>query len=519
VRRGGRRAVPRLLLGATLLGPLAACGPESPPPVPPGDEATTTGQSAGSSAAGPAEASPDLAERDLAEATLAAPLRTDGFRLPDYEEVRLGNGLRLVLAEKRDVPLIAFQAVLAGGVVAEPPNLNGLAAVTAALLKQGAGARGAREFSEAVASVGGIFEIEAELESIVVRGEFMARNAALMVELLADVLRRPTLAPPEFDKVKARAIRSVTAARDSDPRALVLPYAHAFLFGEHPYGRALSGSEESLARLAHEDVLSFYRDQFGADRLTLTVIGDFDLDEMRARLEAALEGWGRSGAEPPEVPGTTSATGGRLLLVDKPGASQTYFWIGNLGVARADPQTPAVDLVNTLFGGRFTSMLNNALRVESGLTYGARSLLERHREPGSLGMLSFCATENTVEAIDLALAQLDRLHEEGLDATALASGRNYLLGTYTLALETGPQLAAALSELKFFDLPDAALDEYASRVAGVSRATSQGLIERVYPTRDELLFVLIGDADAIREQVSRYGDLAELAISTPRFRP
>ena len=514
MRHNDGRLVARL--GAAFLGLLAACGQESPPS---NEPAATAPASVEPVAEGPAGTTADLAVADLAGAALAAPLRTDGFRLPDYAETRLGNGLRLVLAEKRDVPLVAFQAVLAGGVVAEPGDLNGVAAVTAALLTQGAGERDAREFSAAVASVGGTFEIEAELESIVLSGEFMARDAGLMVELLADVLRRPTLSPKEFDKVRTRAIRSVTAARDADPRALVLPYAHAFLHGEHPYGRALSGSEESLGRLGHEDVLSFYRDQFGADRLTLTVVGDFDRDEMRRRLENAFEGWGKSVAELLEVPGTMAAAGGRVLLVDKPGATQTYFWIGNIGVARNDPQTPAVDLVNTLFGGRFTSMLNNALRVESGLTYGARSLLERHREPGSLGMFSFCATENTVEAIDLALAQLDRLHEEGLDATSLASGRNYLLGTYTLTLETGPQLAAALSELKFFGLPDDALDEYASRVADVSRATSQAVIERVYPTRDDLLFVLIGDADAIREQVSRYGDLTELPITTPRFRP
>ena len=144
------------------------------------------------------------------------------------------------------------------------------------------------------------------------------------------------------------------------------------------------------------------------------------------------------------------------------------------------------------------------------------------REAGRKGISSICHTYITSggsEAIELALRQLDRLHDPGLDAATLASGRNYLLGTYTLALETGPQLAAALSDLKFYGLPDEALSEYASRVAGVTREQTERVIQRVYPSRDELIYVLIGDAGAIREAATRYGELMELPISAPRFRP
>jgi predicted Zn-dependent peptidase len=417
------------------------------------------------------------------------------------------------------VPLVAFRATVAGGVVAEAADRNGVAALTAALLGQGAGERDARAFAETVAGVGGIFDIETELEAVVLSGEFMARDGELMIELLADVLRRPALSAEAFARMRTRAVRTLRAARDGDLQSLLLPYAHAFVHGDHPYGRAVTGSEQSLERLRHQDVRRFYRDHFGADRLTVTVVGDFGRSEMRARLEAAFGSWREAATELPELPDTTAADGGRVLLIDKPGAGQTYFWIGNVGVARDDPDMPAVDLVDTLFGGRFTSMLNTALRVESGLTYGASSLLESHRRPGSLGMLSFCATENTVEAIDLALRQLDRLHDPGLDAAALASGRNYLLGTYTLTLETNPQLAAAMSELKFYGLPDAALNEYASGVARVSRSQTEAVIRRVYPSRDELVFVLIGDGDAIREAAARYGELTELSISEPRLGP
>jgi predicted Zn-dependent peptidase len=340
-----------------------------------------------------------------------------------------------------------------------------------------------------------------------------------MIELLADLLRRPGLEPGEFEKLKTRSVRAITAARDSDLRSLIAPYAHAWVHGDHPYGRALAGSEESLGRIEHADVLAFYEAHVGADRLTLTVVGDFDAAAFEAEIAAAFEDWRPAGAPRPVTPDTAPAAGGRVLLVDKPGSTQTYFWLGNRGTTRTDPETPAVDLVNTLFGGRFTSMLNNALRVESGLTYGAHSLLERHVHRGSVGIFSICATADTRAAIDLALAQLDRLHGEGFDDETLRSGRNYILGTWTLELETGPQLAAAIADLKFYGLPDEALNDYARRVADVSRAQATATIERVYPARDELVFVLIGDAESIRGDLDGYGEVTELAITAPRFRP
>ena len=493
---------------------LAGCGPQAPAEAP---AATPSAQAGDVATTARPDAVPAQAAAPANEANATIEIR--GVTLPPYREVVLDNGARLFLMEKRDVPLVAFHASLRGGVVAEAASRNGSAALTADLLAQGAGERGARSFAEAVSSVGGRFDTRAELEALVVTGEFMREDADLMVELLADVLRRPNLDEGEFDKLRARAVQSLSAAKDSDLRSLIKPYAQAFVHGDHPYGRAISGSEASLATLSHEDILAYHRNHVGADRLQLTVVGDFDADKLAARLGEAFGDW-QAAAEPwVAVPPPKAAKGGRVLLVDKPGAAQTYFWVGNLGVAHADPQTPAVDLVNTLFGGRFTSMLNNALRVESGLTYGARSLLERPTQPGSVGMFSFCATENTTAALDLALAQLALLHGDGFDEQTLASGRNYILGTYTLGLETGPQMAEALAQLKFFDEADAVFNDYASRVAAIDGGAAEAVVERVYPTREESVFVFIGDADAIRGEVEQYGTITELPISAPVFSP
>ena len=162
--------------------------------------------------------------------------------LPDYERVVLDNGTVLLLSEKHEVPLIGLQAVVRGGSVADPADKAGLAELLATVMQKGAGDRDAAEFAAAAAGVGGRLTVGARIESIDVSAEFLSRDAELMIELVSDVLLRPTLAEEEFDKERERAIGLIGAAKDSDPNNLMPYYASGFLFGAHPYGSPTIGS-------------------------------------------------------------------------------------------------------------------------------------------------------------------------------------------------------------------------------------------------------------------------------------
>jgi predicted Zn-dependent peptidase len=211
--------------------------------------------------------------------------------------------------------------------------------------------------------------------------------------------------------------------------------------------------------------------------------------------------------------------GRRVLLVDKPGATQTYFWLGNVGADRTDPARGAQSVVNTVFGGRFTSMLNTALRIESGLTYGASSGFARLSEPGAFQINSYTQTAKTREAVDLALATLDRLHAEGISAEAIASARNYLLGQFPTSIETNGQLANRLADMVFFGLDRSDVDEYAARVRAVDEPAVKATIARDVTTSGDLAMVVIGDAAEIRDAVRKYGPVTEMKITDPTFAP
>ncbi len=436
--------------------------------------------------------------------------------LPPAERSELQNGAVLLLIEKHEVPLVSVEAKIRGGAVADPDGLNGVASLLAGLLAKGAGDRDAAAFAEAIESVGGELTVEAGLENIAISGEFLARDAALMVGLLADLLRRPALEAAELDKLRDREISFIRAAKDADPGELMPIYAHALVFGEHPYGNPVSGDEMTLAAITHEDVVEYYDGHVGADRLILAVAGDFETASMRGLLTEAFGDWAPAGIALEPLPEPVPARAGQVLLIDKPGATQTYFWLGNLGVARDYPRRAELDLANTLLGGRFTSMLNTRLRVESGLTYGASSHLLQPRLPGTVAIRSFTRTDATVEAIDMALQVLSRFH--GAPAPeAIESARQYILGSYPTRFETATQLAGQFAMLEFYGLERDTIDDYGAALAAVTAEPLLPVIDAVYPVPEELVFVILGDADVIRGDVARYGAVTEIPITAPSF--
>ncbi len=439
--------------------------------------------------------------------------------LPDYERVVLDNGTVLLLAEKHDVPLVGMNAVIRGGSVADPAGKAGLADLVASVMQKGAGNRDAAEFAEAAAGVGGNISASADVETVEVTAEFLSRDIDLMIELVADMLMRPTLSEEEVVKERDRAIALIAAAKDSSLQSLMPSYANAFIFGEHPFGNSTFGSESTLAEVGRDDVVQYHADNFGGDRLIIAVVGDFQLEALKARLTTVFGSWEPAAASLPEVAAPERTVPGRVLLVDKPGAAQTYFWIGNVGVAVDYPRRAELNLANTVFGGRFTSMLMTELRVKSGLTYGAGSRVTRHSEAGAVTIRSFTETAKTVEAIDMAIDILGRLHDRGLNDEMIESARNYIMGQFPPSLETASSLAGMFAFLEQHGLDRTYIDNYGAALADATPVSVSNAIADVYPQTNDLVFVLIGDAAEIRDAVAKYGEVTELAITAPSFSP
>jgi zinc protease len=444
--------------------------------------------------------------------------RAQTIHLPAHEKVVLKNGLTLLLLEKHGVPLVNLTAIVKSGAAADPAGQEGLASVTAGLLRRGTAKRTAQQFAAELDYMGGALGTAAGFDSTNVSAEFLAKDLAHGLDLFADALLHPVFPQSEVDKLLTRTLDSIKGAKDN-PQSVIGLYFQGYLYGSHPYGRSEIGNELSLKRIQRDAIVKFHETNFVPANTILAVAGEFQTPEMEKQLEEVFGSWPAMPAPHAAIPTLAPVKGKKLLLVDKPDATQTYFCIGNVGIAETDPDRVAVEVVNTVFGERFTSMLNEALRVESGLTYGAGSGFDSRKAPGPFVISSFTKTETTTKAVDMALQVLGKLHKDGLSPDQLASAKNYIKGQFPPSIETSAQLAALIAYYEFAGLGDDEVNQLEARVDAVTPEIARRVIEKHFPL-DNLVFVLIGKASAIGPAVEKYAEKRDMqAIDEPGFWP
>jgi zinc protease len=449
---------------------------------------------------------------------LSAMSAAQSLRLLPHEKVVLKNGLTLLLMEKHGVPIISMSAIVETGAAADPPGQEGLASTTAGLLRKGTKSRTAQQFSADLDYIGGSFGAGAQEDYASVHAEFLTKDLARGLELFSDALLHPTFPKDEADKLLAQSLDGIKAAKDS-PASVILDYYKGYLLENHPYGRSDAGTEISLKNIRRESVVKFYETYYAPGNTILAVAGDFKAAEMRKKLEQAFGGWSTLQVSANTVPTPTASKGRRLLLVNKVDATQTYFALGNLGTAANDPDRVAIRVVNLVFGGQFTSMLNEALRVESGLTYGAQSFFETRKKPGPFVIFSYTRNETTSQAIDLALQVLDKLHKEGISAEKLSAAKTYIKGQFPPDIETSTQLAQLIARNEFYGLTDDEVNQLEAKLDAVTPEMARQAIQKHFPS-DDLVFVLIGKASEIAPGVKKYAPKQDTReISDPGFWP
>ena len=445
-------------------------------------------------------------------------LCAQSIHIPPHEKVVFKNGLTVLLLEKHGVPIVNFAALVKTGAAADPQGEEGLASITAQLLRKGTQRRTAQQFAADADFTGGSVEADAGADFSTVAGEFLNKDLTRGLDLFSDTLLHPVFPQAEVDKLLAQSLDGVHAAKD-EARSVLGTYYDAYLFNGNGYGRTSDGDEISLTKIHRDAIVKFYETYYAPGNIILAVAGDFQTADMKKKLEDIFGQWPSKPVTPVKIPVLPPVKGKKLLLIDKPDATQTYFAIGNVATAAGDPDRVAIRLVNTVFGGRFTSLLNEALRVESGLTYGAVSAFDPRKAPGPFGIYSYTKNESTVQAIDMALQVLQKLHKQGITADELASAKSYIKGQFPPSLETSRQLAQLIVVNEFYGLDDREINDLEARIDAVTPALAQQVIQKHFPT-ENLVFTLIGKRSEIAAGVQKYAEKQDArVISEPGFWP
>ena len=418
------------------------------------------------------------------------------LKLPAVRTITLPNGLTLAVVEIHKVPVVDVSLVLDAGAVRDPANLPGVATFTTTMLQQGAGARSALDIADETAFLGAQLSSAAGFDVATVSLHVPKRRLAAALDLLADVVLRPTF--PDSEITRQRELRRTQLIQQRDEPVQVANVAFpAIVYGAgHPYGRPLAGNDSSVSGLSRERVTAFYGTFYRPNSARLLVVGDVTLDEARQLVTTRFGTWARGDAPAPSVTSAPPPSPRTIYLIDKPGAAQSVVRIGHLGPPRDTPDYFALQVLNTILGGAFTSRLNQNLRETHGYTYGAGSAFAMRRGGGPFVAQASVVTAKTDSSLIEFLKELRRIRDEAVPAAELDKAKQYINLGLPGDFETTGGAAFRFRDLLVYGLP---LDYYGGYVARINAVTAADVqrVARTYIDPDRFDIVIVGDRSQI----------------------
>jgi zinc protease len=430
----------------------------------------------------------------------------EALEVPPVTRTTLENGLRVVVAEYRELPLVELTVLVGAGAAQDPPGREGLAALTAATLTRGTKRLDALALARAIEGLGARIDAVPGTAGTIVTAEFLAKDFTAGLDLVRQVLLEPAFGRDEVRRAREEQAAGIVAALENASAVADKCYA-GLLYGAHPYGRPVEGRSTTVPKLGRGDVEDFHQRWYRPNDTILVLVGDVGAAEAAARVREAFGAWrARPDAVPVRAAAPAPLATRRLLLVDKPDATQTQIRLGNVALARRDPDYLPATVANTVLGGGFTSRLIEELRVKRSLTYSAWSAFVARLGGGDFRLGTFTKGPTSAETLALALQVEGDFRIHPPDGKALDKAKAYLRGQFPLKLESPDALAARLAEIEFQGLPQDELTTYSSRVAAVTPAEVARVAERWMPPPDRVAIVVVGKAAEIRDQLAaRFG--------------
>lgn len=423
------------------------------------------------------------------------------LKMPPIVKRKLSNGIPVWFVERHDVPLATVVLVLRSGATQDPSGKWGLASMTAAMLQEGAGKRNSLDFADAVDMLGADLSAAAGFDSTVVDLNVPVKNLVPALDLMADLVLRPTFPQAELQRQKTQGLTAFLQAR-ANPDYLSGTAFGAQVFGPgHRYGMSTTGSAAQFATFTRGDLVAFHGGAYRPERASFVVTGDVKPDAVLKALEARFGKWKPAGkalaaAPVPKAP-EKSATG--IFLVDRPGSPQSVVRIGSVGVARSTPDYFPLVVLNTVLGGSFTSRLNQNLRERNGYTYGASSRFTMRLGRGPFSVTTNVQTDKTGPAVREILHELEALRQP-IPAEELEKARNYVAYSFPGDFETGEDLAGRLADMQLYGLPDSYYATYVPNLLAVDAASAaKAAAQHLVP--GGMAIVIVGDAKALRPQL------------------
>jgi len=420
---------------------------------------------------------------------------------------------RVLIEPCRALPLIAVTVALRAGATTDPVDGAGRARFTGRLMRRTAGGRGPFELDTLFDRLGGALGVDASHSCLAFQGVVLSRSFPRFLELLADVLARPDFSGDEFERLRRESEGELMEALDDD-RTVAQRWFRGRMFPGDPYGRPVSGTPRSLARLSREASAGFHRSQVSADNVVVALAGDVDDAQARRAVDEVLASLPRGERFTEDAPDPRPRQGRHLVLVDKPNRTQTQIFVGCLGTRADDPDHTALLVANSVFGGTFGARLAREIRVERGWSYGAYSSLTVDRRRHAFAVWTFPAAADAAACVRHQIAMLERWRDDGITQDELERAQNYLIRSHVFTIDTPAKRVGLALDEEIHGLPPGYHERFRERVRDVSREEANAAIRRRIDL-DRLLVVVLGTDSVVGGPVREAIDGLESAERVP----
>jgi zinc protease len=432
------------------------------------------------------------------------------FHMPTVHELQ--NGLRVVLVERHDVPIVRLYAIVQVGAEADAPGLSGTATMVAGLLPEGTNHRRAYQIAEAVDQAGGSIDTGAGWDQSYANVSVLSNHKARAFDLLADLLVHPEFAPDEVERIRRQTLSALDVV-DQDPGYVADMVMRRLLFAGTDYAHSEDGTLGSIERITRKDLIDFHAQYYAPSRTILAVVGDITEPECLRMAQRFLGGW----KDGPELtPGPRSerlaSPARQVVVVNKPDAVQTEIRVASLGIPRSSPDYFALSIANQVLGGPAANRLFDELRTQHGLVYGASSDLDCYASLGAWVAKTSTRSAETMKATEMVLGQIERLRNAPVQQWELQNARDYLVGNEALQFESASQVANQALEMMLYHLPGDYWSLFPQRVHALT-ASDVLAATRKYLHPDNDVIVLVGDLAAFKDGLKKLGAVRVVPIA------
>ena len=420
----------------------------------------------------------------------------ESLSLPPLQKSKLSNGLNLVLAERHTAPAVkGFSLMVDSGYAADPSSAPGTASFTQRMLEEGTPTRDSLKIGEEFESLSANFSATSNLDWCLVNLNTLKSTMDRSLDIYADLIQHPAFPQKEFARLQKERI-AVIQREKVTPQQMALRVVPALLYGKgHPYAVPFTGTgtEVSVGKMTREDLAKFHETWFRPNNATLLIVGDTTLQEIKPKLERLLSTWKSGDVPKKSTPVVAQPEKDVIYLIDRPGSGQSVIFGAQLAPAQNDPNALALQLVNGIFGGKFSSRINLNLREDKHWSYGVRTVLPAARSQRPYVSISAVQTDKTKESmIELVKEYKNIAGEKPITGEELKDEQ----GNTTLALpgsfETDQQLSGAYGNILQYGLPEDYYNTLTQKALAITPESANGIAKK-YIQPDHLVWVVVGD--------------------------